>query len=65
MFDKEDGDVFDLGGIEAKVIHCPGHSPGSICLLTSNGELFTVDVAYYEISFYLIEIKSLKSLILF
>lgn len=43
----KDGDVFDLGEIEVKVIHCPGHSPGSICLLTSKGELFTSDVAYY------------------
>ncbi|MFX1313526.1 MAG: MBL fold metallo-hydrolase [Promethearchaeota archaeon] len=43
----KDGDIFDLGGIEVKVIHCPGHSPGSICLLTSAGELFTSDVAYY------------------
>ncbi|MFW9819064.1 MAG: MBL fold metallo-hydrolase [Candidatus Thorarchaeota archaeon] len=43
----KDGDLFDLGDIEVKVIHCPGHSPGSICLLTSNGELFTTDVAYY------------------
>ncbi|UCC20527.1 MAG: MBL fold metallo-hydrolase [Promethearchaeota archaeon] len=43
----KDGDKFDLGDIDIKVIHCPGHSPGSICLLTSNGELFTSDVAYY------------------
>jgi len=43
----KDGDIFDIGEIEVKVMHCPGHSPGSICLLTSNGELFTSDVAYY------------------
>ncbi|MFX1573411.1 MAG: MBL fold metallo-hydrolase [Promethearchaeota archaeon] len=43
----KDGDVFDLGDIEVKIIHCPGHSPGSICLLTNTGELFTSDVAYY------------------
>ena len=43
----KDGDIFDLGEIEIEVIHCPGHSPGSICLLTSTGELFTSDVAYY------------------
>ena len=41
------GDSFDLGGLEVEIIHCPGHSPGSICLLTSNNELFTSDVAYY------------------
>ena len=43
----KDGDVFDLGEISVKIIHTPGHSPGSICLLTSTGELFTSDVAYY------------------
>jgi len=43
----KDGDVFDLGEIEVEVIHCPGHSVGSICLLASTRELFTSDVAYY------------------
>jgi glyoxylase-like metal-dependent hydrolase (beta-lactamase superfamily II) len=43
----KDGDIFELGEIEVKIIHCPGHSPGSICLLTNTGELFTSDVAYY------------------
>ncbi|MHA2326624.1 MAG: MBL fold metallo-hydrolase, partial [Promethearchaeota archaeon] len=43
----KDGDIFDLGDIIVKVVHCPGHSPGSICLLTNTGELFTGDVAYY------------------
>ncbi len=28
-------------------MHTPVHSPGSICLITSTGELFTSDVAYY------------------
>ena len=41
------GDKFDLGDLEIEIIHCPGHSPGSICLLTSKCELFTGDVAYY------------------
>ena len=41
------GEKFDLGGIHIEVIHSPGHSPGSICILTSNNELFTSDVAYY------------------
>ncbi|TFF63840.1 MAG: MBL fold metallo-hydrolase [Promethearchaeota archaeon] len=43
----KDGDIFDLGGSEIKVIHTPGHSPGSICLLSDTGELYTSDVAYY------------------
>ena len=43
----QDGYIFDLGTITVKVIHTPGHSPGSICLLTNRNELFTSDVAYY------------------
>ncbi len=43
----KDGNIFDLGEIGVEVMHCPGHSDGSICLLTSTGELFTSDVAYY------------------
>lgn len=43
----QDGSKFDLGTIEVEVIHAPGHSPGSICLLKNNKELFTGDVAYY------------------
>jgi glyoxylase-like metal-dependent hydrolase (beta-lactamase superfamily II) len=46
-----DGYIFDLGKITVEVIHCPGHSPGSICLLTNTGELFTSDVAYYGDTF--------------
>ncbi len=43
----EDGEIFDLGGIKLTVIHTPGHSNGSICLLTDKGELFTGDTAHY------------------
>ncbi|MFW9987872.1 MAG: MBL fold metallo-hydrolase [Candidatus Odinarchaeota archaeon] len=43
----KDGDKFNLGKVNVEVIHCPGHSPGSICILTNTGELFTSDVAYY------------------
>ncbi|MFW9940283.1 MAG: MBL fold metallo-hydrolase, partial [Candidatus Thorarchaeota archaeon] len=47
----EEGHEFDLGEVKVKVIHTPGHSPGSICLLTNKGELFTSDVAYYGDTF--------------
>ncbi|MHA1489226.1 MAG: MBL fold metallo-hydrolase [Promethearchaeota archaeon] len=43
----KDKDIFDLGEISIEIVHTPGHSPGSICLLSSKGELFTSDVAYY------------------
>jgi len=42
-----DGDRFDLGDISIEVIHTPGHSIGSISLLTSKGEIFTGDTAHY------------------
>jgi len=42
-----DGDRFDLGDISIEVIHTPGHSMGSVSLLTSKGELFTGDTAHY------------------
>ncbi len=31
-------------GIDAKVIHTPGHSPGSVCIITSDGECFCGDL---------------------
>ncbi len=43
----KDGDNMDLGEINIEVIHTPGHSPGSICLLTNRNELFTGDTAHY------------------
>ena len=37
---------YDLSefGLDAKVIHFPGHSAGSIGILTSNGDLFCGDL---------------------
>ena len=29
----QDGDMFDLGGRELRIIHLPGHTPGSIAIL--------------------------------
>jgi glyoxylase-like metal-dependent hydrolase (beta-lactamase superfamily II) len=40
----EDGYDLSGEGINAKVIHIPGHSKGSIGILTSNGELFCGDI---------------------
>lgn len=39
-----DGDIVDLGGMRLKVIHCPGHTPGSIAYYwESEGVLLTGD----------------------
>jgi glyoxylase-like metal-dependent hydrolase (beta-lactamase superfamily II) len=38
----EDGQTLTLGNLEIKVIHTPGHTPGSCCFLTE-GNLFTGD----------------------
>jgi hydroxyacylglutathione hydrolase len=40
-----DGDVIEVGGMSFKVIHTPGHTPGSICLLTDFG-VFTGDTIF-------------------
>lgn len=39
--------IIDLGEISVKIIHTPGHSSGSISLLTNKNELFTGDTAHY------------------
>ncbi len=40
-------ELIDLGDRKLKVLHTPGHSPGSICLLdTKSRELFTGDTFY-------------------
>lgn len=39
-------DVFKLGDTEIKVIHTPGHTPGSVCFLTGSS-LFSGDTLFY------------------
>ncbi|MCD6326303.1 MBL fold metallo-hydrolase [bacterium] len=41
----KDGDVLSLGKTTMEVIHTPGHSPGSVCLLCE-GTLFTGDTLF-------------------
>jgi glyoxylase-like metal-dependent hydrolase (beta-lactamase superfamily II) len=42
-----DGDFLILEEYKLKILHLPGHSPGSICLWNSDsGHLFTGDVIY-------------------
>ena len=40
-----EGDIIDVGGMRFAVIHTPGHTPGSICLLTDFG-IFTGDTIF-------------------
>lgn len=41
----EDGDIVNFGMVRLKVIHTPGHTPGSICLLGEDS-LFTGDTLF-------------------
>ena len=41
----DDGDVINAGEMSLKVIHTPGHSPGSICLLADH-VIFTGDLLF-------------------
>jgi len=41
----EDGDNVEFGRVKLKVIHTPGHTPGSICLLGEDS-LFTGDTLF-------------------
>jgi hydroxyacylglutathione hydrolase len=40
-----EGDVFKVGTLEIKVIHTPGHTPGSVCYFVE-GNLFTGDTLF-------------------
>ena len=43
----QDGDRFDLGGREVEVLHTPGHSPDSICLLDRGARMLWVGDVFY------------------
>ena len=43
----QDGDLLPVGRFTFRVIHTPGHSPGSICLYTP-GHLFTGDTLFID-----------------
>ena len=42
-----DGDTIRAGTVEVRVIHTPGHTPGSVCYLAGN-HLFTGDTLYSQ-----------------
>ncbi|NOX87390.1 MAG: MBL fold metallo-hydrolase [Calditrichaeota bacterium] len=43
----KDGETFQLGDLNFKILHTPGHSPGSICIY-SDGHVFVGDVLFKE-----------------
>ena len=43
----KEGDIIDIGELRFSVVHTPGHTPGSICLLTGD-KLFTGDTLLYR-----------------
>lgn len=42
----DDGDEIQVGECRLQVVHTPGHSPGSICLLDTGGTLFSGDTLF-------------------
>ena len=42
----DDGDIIRVGNVPIKVIHTPGHTPDSICLLVDNKKLLTGDTLF-------------------
>ncbi len=44
----DEGDDLSGYGIDAKVLHIPGHSKGSIAILTGDGMLFSGDLLLYK-----------------
>lgn len=41
----KEGDELEFAGLKIKVLHTPGHTPGSVCYLI-DGELFTGDTVF-------------------
>lgn len=42
-----EGDVLELAGISLKILHTPGHTPGSVCILAED-TLFTGDTLFQD-----------------
>jgi hydroxyacylglutathione hydrolase len=42
----KDGDVLKVGALELRIIHTPGHTPDSICILAGGKNLFTGDTLF-------------------
>ncbi|HVF12821.1 MAG TPA: MBL fold metallo-hydrolase [Actinomycetota bacterium] len=44
----DDGDQLSAGSVKLEVLHTPGHSPGSICLLAPDQVLFSGDTLFAQ-----------------
>ena len=44
----QDGDTFNIGSISLKVIHTPGHTPGSLTINVGDKLLFTGDTLFVD-----------------
>ncbi len=45
--DLADGQTFDVGGTEVRVLHTPGHAPGAVCLhVADHGRLLSGDTLF-------------------
>lgn len=42
----DDSDTLNIGAIQLKIIHTPGHTPDSMCLLIDNKKLLTGDTLF-------------------
>lgn len=49
----KDGEIIDLGGRSLEVIHTPGHSPDSICLLDRENKIFWTGDSFYPAPIYI------------
>jgi len=43
-----DGDTFQIGQVQFKIISTPGHTPGGVCILVENRYLFTGDTLFLD-----------------
>lgn len=43
-----DGQVFDIGDVQVRVVHTPGHSPGGVTFAIENEALLTGDTLFHE-----------------
>ncbi|HLV74294.1 MAG TPA: MBL fold metallo-hydrolase [Vulgatibacteraceae bacterium] len=43
----EDGGIFEIGGAQLEIVHTPGHTPGSVCVISEQlGALFSGDTLH-------------------